>query len=313
MSDENLIVGPETLDDAGVYRLDRDTALVQTLDFFPPVVDDPVWFGRIAAANALSDVFAMGGRALTAMNIVCFPATLPTEILGRMLKGGAEKILEAGAILVGGHSIRDTEVKYGLAVTGLVHPDRLISNANARDGDLLVLTKPLGMGAVTGAIKGQKLPADLIEQACEQMAALNRAAAEAAVAACATAMTDITGFGLMGHARGMAAASSVTFEIVAADLPLFPTALDLAGRKFISGAVVRNRVYLESEVEVGSLVPEPLWQLAFDAETSGGLLIAVPAQAAADLCADLRARKVPCAAVVGRVTSFQDPLRVRLV
>lgn len=312
MSDENLLVGSDTLDDAGVYRLTDDTALVQTLDFFPPVVDDPVWFGRIAAANALSDVYAMGGRALTAMNIVGFPKELDIEILGEILVGGAEKVIEAGAILVGGHSVQDTEVKYGLSVTGLVHPAKLTSNALARAGDVLVLTKPLGMGTISTAMKMEKIDADGIERACEQMAALNRYAAEAMTEVGVRAATDVTGFGLMGHARGMAEASGVTLTFDADRLPLFDGARELADAGLLSGGASRTRLFLGATAAFAETVPHTLQQLALDAETSGGLLIAVAADRADDLVRALEERGTPCAVVVGEVVPRDGEVRVAL-
>ncbi len=315
MSHSDLIVGPQTLDDAGVFRLDAKTGLVLTLDFFPPIVDDPVWFGRIAAANALSDVYAMGGRPITAMNIVGFPTTLPISVLGDILRGGAEKVLEAGAIIVGGHSVRDSEVKYGMSITGLVDPARIVSNARARPGDVLVLTKPLGMGAAATAIKKEKLDAQGIEAACEQMATLNKGAATAMLEAGCESATDVTGFGLMGHARGMAEASGVTIEFRAADLPLFsggPGARALAEQGFTSGGAVRTRKFLGANAEVGSQVPDALAALAFDAETSGGMLIAIAPERLDRLIALLRREATPCAAVIGRVLDRQGEIRVRL-
>lgn len=308
----DLLVGSETLDDAGVFRLDSERALVQTLDFFPPIVDDPLWFGRIAAANALSDVYAMGGTPLTAMNIVGFPKDLDLEILGQILLGGAEKVLEAGAVLVGGHSVQDAEVKFGMSVTGLIHPDRITTNAGARPGDVLILTKPLGMGAASTAIKADKLEDRLIEAAQAQMATLNKAAAAAVAEIGAHAVTDVTGFGLLGHARGMAEASRCTLEFVAADLPLFESALDLARAKMLSGGANRTRLFLGTQAEVASTVPFPLAQLAFDSETSGGLLIAVAAGAADRLLAALVARGTSVAVVVGRVVARDGEVRVRL-
>jgi selenide,water dikinase len=296
-----------------VVRLDAERALVQTLDFFPPVVDDPVWYGRIAAANALSDVYAMGGKPLTAMNIVGFPAVLPPSLLGEILRGGAEKVIEAGAILVGGHSVRDTEVKYGLSVTGIVHPDRIVTNAAARPGDVLVLTKPLGMGAITTAIKQDKVGDDVAEAACAQMATLNKDAAEAALAAGAKAATDVTGFGLMGHGRGIAEASRVTLELDHAAVPLFPGALALAEQKLVSGGAGRTRAFLGEQAEVAAAVPAALCDLCFDAETSGGLLIAVDPARADALVADLVRRRTPCAVVVGRVAERRGEVRIRLL
>ncbi len=309
---EALLVGSDTLDDAGVYRLDERTALVQTLDFFPPVVDDPRWFGRIAAANALSDVYAMGGRPLTAMNIVGFPKELDIAILGEILHGGAEKVAEAGAVLVGGHSVQDAEVKYGLSVTGIVDPGAILSNASARVGDVLVLTKPIGMGTINTAIKMQKIGADLIEAACEQMATLNRGACDAALEVGVHSVTDVTGFGLMGHGRGMAEASGVTLEFVADHVPLFPEALELAEQNLLSGGASRTRLFLGATAEIRGSIPFALQQLCFDAETSGGLLIAVAEENVDRLLAALRQRGVPNA-VIGRVQARAGEVRVRLV
>ena len=286
---------------------------MQTLDFFPPVVDDPVWFGRIAAANALSDVYAMGGVPLTAMNIVGFPKELEISILGEILKGGAEVVLQSGAVLVGGHSVQDAEVKFGMSVTGMVHPDRVHTNAGARPGDTLVLTKPIGMGAASTAMKFDKLDDARALAAQTQMATLNKGAAEAMVEVGVHAATDVTGFGLMGHGRGIAEASGVTLEFTAGDLPLFEGALQLAEDKLLSGGANRTRLYLGDMAAVDESVPFPLAQLAFDAETSGGLLIAVPADRTDALVAALKQRDTPCAAVVGRVVERDGEVRVRLV
>jgi selenide,water dikinase len=273
--DPRLLVGPETLDDAGVYRMGPKEALVQTVDFFPPIVDDPVWFGRIAAANSLSDVYAMGGRPLTALNIVGFPSGLDLSVLGEILRGGIEKLREAGCALLGGHSVRDSEVKYGLAVTGLVDPERMTTNAGVRAGDRLVLTKPLGMGAFSTAIKkGRVAPAEE-EAGSRQMATLNRGAAEAMSAAGARAATDITGFGLLGHSANMARESGVTIRFHAAALPIFPGSRELAREGLVSGGVKRNREQLQERIRVEAGVPADLLDVILDAETSGGLLIAI--------------------------------------
>lgn len=308
----DLIVGSDTLDDAGVFRIDAERALVQTLDFFPPIVDDPTWFGRIAAANSLSDVYAMGGTPLTVMNIVGFPKELELSILGEIMCGSAEKVIEAGAVIVGGHSVQDVEIKFGLSVTGMVHPDRVITNAGAMAGDLLVLTKPLGMGAVSTAIKLERLPAASIEAASRQMATLNRGAAIAMAEVSTRAATDVTGFGLMGHARGMAVASGVTVELEAARLPIFDGALELAEAKLLSGGANRTRLYLGKEAEVSDSIRYPLQQIAFDAETSGGMLIAVPPDRLDTLLAALRREGAPCAAVVGRVVARRGDISVSL-
>jgi selenide, water dikinase len=306
-----LIVGPDTLDDAGVYRITADIALVQTLDFFPPIHDDPVWFGRIAAANSLSDVYAMGGVPLTAMNIVGFPKELSIEILGDILQGGAEKIIEAGAVIVGGHSVADAEIKYGLSVTGRVHPDRVVTNAAAKPGDILVLTKPLGMGATATAMKLEKLSEERGLRAAMQMATLNAGAARAMCAVGVKSATDITGFGLAGHGRGMAEASGVTLEIQADAVPLFEGALELAEQKLLSGGAKRTRMFLGAHAEVAAHLSAALAGLMFDAETSGGMLIATPPARVDELLALLRAEKTPCAAVIGRVTERQGEVRIR--
>ncbi len=310
---DSLIVGPDTLDDAGVFRLTSEIALVQTLDFFPPIHDDPVWFGRIAAANSLSDVYAMGGVPLTAMNIVGFPKELPIEILGDILRGGAEKVIEAGAVIVGGHSVADAEIKYGLSVTGRVHPDRVVTNAAARPGDVLVLTKPLGMGATSTAMKFEKLSEERGLLAAEQMATLNAGAARAMNQVGARAATDITGFGLAGHARGMAEASGVTLEFAAESVPLFPGALEFAEQKLVSGGAKRTRLFLGERAEVKATLPPSLVSLMFDAETSGGLMIAVPPERLSELLRALAAEQTLCAAVIGRVLERQGEIRVRFV
>jgi selenide,water dikinase len=308
---DDLIVGPETLDDAGVFRITPDIALVQTLDFFPPIHDDPLWFGRIAAANALSDVYAMGGVPLTVMNIVGFPKELPISILGEILKGGAEKVIEAGAVVVGGHSVQDAEIKYGLSVTGRVHPDRVVSNAAAKPGDLLVLTKPLGMGATSTAMKFEKLDARLAEAAAVQMATLNKGGAAAMLRCGVRSATDITGFGLAGHGRGMAQASGVTLEIVAAAVPLFEGALALAEQKMLSGGAKRTRAFLGAHAEVAASVPDALAGLMFDSETSGGLLIAIAKEREHELLEELKKEGTICAATIGRVVPRDGEVRVR--
>lgn len=272
----NLLVGTNTADDAGVYRLSEELALVQTVDFFAPVVDDPYWFGAIAAANALSDVYAMGGRPLTALNIAAFPiGTLPVEVLAEILRGGAEKLLEAGVTLVGGHTIDDPEPKYGLAVTGLIHPDRIITNAGARPGDRLVLTKPLGSGIATTAIKRGLAGDDLREVVTARMATLNRLASEAMVETGAHAATDITGFGLLGHLGEMVLASGLVATIRAGAVPLLPGVLELAAQGVVPGGTMRNLEWLGERVSLDPAIPEPLRLVLGDAQTSGGLLIAI--------------------------------------
>lgn len=289
-----------------MYRIDAERALVQTLDFFPPVVDDPTWYGRIAAANALSDVWAMGGTPLTALNIVGWPKVLDVEILGEILAGGLEKTREAGAVLCGGHSVTDQEIKYGLSVTGVVHPERFWRNSGAREGDLLLLTKPLGMGAVSTGIKKDVVDADMAERAMQQMAALNKAAAEAVADLEVHAATDVTGFGLMGHGFEMADGAGLTLRIRAGEVPLFEGALGLAESGVLSGGAKRGRANLEGKVGVASSVPDALASLLFDAETSGGLLLAVPEAEASQAERRLRDAGTACAAVVGQFAGFDQ-------
>lgn len=292
-------------EDGGVFRLDAERALVQTLDFFPPIVDDPRWFGRIAAANSLSDVYAMGGRPLTAMNIVGWPRELDVEILGEVMAGGLEKIEEAGAALCGGHSVVDGEVKYGLSVTGVVHPERFWRNGGARVGDALLVSKPLGMGAVSTAMKKDKVDAlhadaGMAERAMAVMATLNRRASELAAEFDVHAATDVTGFGFAGHACEMAAGAGLVLEVDTSALPLMAGALELVRAGALSGGCARGRQHFGSRVQVADGVEAALVDLLFDAETSGGLLLAVPEAEAEALAARLRDGGVPSHAIAGR-------------
>ena len=290
-TDPNLLVGTNTADDAGVYRLAPDLALVQTVDFFTPVVDDPYWFGAIAAANALSDVYAMGGRPITALNIVGFPVgTLSLDVLAEILRGGSDKAREAGVTLVGGHTVDDAEPKYGLAVTGLIHPDRIVTNAAGQAGDALVLTKPLGSGIATTAIKQGVATEELSAAVIALMATLNRAAAEAMMEAGPHAATDVTGFGFLGHLAEMAAGSGLCATIAAGSVPLLPGILDLAQQGVAPGGTRRNLEALASRLEFDEAVPQPLRLALADAQTSGGLLIALPSHAVPRLLAGLQAR-----------------------
>ncbi len=294
-------MGAETSDDAGVYRIGPDKALVQTVDFFPPVVDDPLVFGRIAAANALSDIYAMGGTPLTALNIVGWPQALDIELLGEMLRGGREKLDEAGCALVGGHTVVDAEVKFGMAVTGLVDPARMTTNRGARPGDRLVLTKPLGTGVVTTALKADKATDAEVEAAVAAMCTLNKGAAEAMAAAGARCATDVTGFGLLGHAGHIARESGVTLRIRAGALPCLPGALRLAERGIKTGAYARTKAHLGASASLHPDVGKGAAVLVFDAETSGGLLIAVAPERAAPLLEDLHRRGLDQAAEIGEV------------
>lgn len=275
--DPNLLVGTSTHDDAGVYRIADDLAIVQTVDFFPPTVDDPFVYGQIAAANALSDVYAMGGKPKTALNLFAFPERdIDPEWLAEILGGGADRMRAAGCVVLGGHTVRDSEIKFGYAVTGFVHPDRVLTNATAKPGDVLVLTKPLGTGFVTTAAKKRQCPPETLAAACASMVALNDVASELALAAHAHAMTDVTGFGLAGHGYEMASGSGVTLRIRLAALPSFPGVTDLIRGKFQTRASASNRAYVADQLRYESEPDPVLVELLFDAQTSGGLLVAVP-------------------------------------
>jgi selenide, water dikinase len=303
-TDPNLLVGRETSDDAGVYRLTADVALVQTIDFITPVVNDPYDFGRIAAANALSDVYAMGGRPLTAMNVVCFPIrTMDKAVLREILRGGLEKIHEAGAVLAGGHSVEDPEIKYGLSVTGLVHPDRILTNAGVQPGDVLILTKPLGTGVLATAIKAGLLSESAEKQVIESMATLNKTAAEIMSAYPVHACTDITGFGLLGHALEMATASRMSIAIEVEKVPLLPEVMDSVQMGLVPAGSFSNRNYCAHRISQLRAIDPMLLDLLADAQTSGGLLISLPEQSASSLVSALKAGGVADAAVIGRATA----------
>lgn len=267
LADPNVLVGFDTADDAGVYRLNPECALVQTVDFFTPIVDDPRTYGQIAAANALSDIYAMGGKPLSALSIVCFPKNGDLDDLKEILHGGAEKMIEAGCAVVGGHSVDDDEIKFGYAVTGLVHPDRVWTNAGARPGDVLVLTKPIGTGAITTALKRGIAREEHVQAAIESMARLNRVEAEA------HGCTDITGFGLLGHAREMALASGVTLEFDAAAIELLPGALEYSAAGARPGGQKNNREFASCAVRIEGDLDEAMEALLYDPQTSGGLLL----------------------------------------
>ena len=301
----DLLVGAADGDDAAVLRLDADRALVLTTDFFTPIVDDAGDWGRIAAANALSDVYAMGGRPLVALNLTAWPAAdLPLELLAEVLRGGAEVAMRAGCPVVGGHSIDDPEPKYGLAVVGLADPDRLLTIDRARPGDRLLLTKPLGTGVVATAVKrGEPDPA-VVAAAVAAMTTLNRDAAEAALTAGVLAATDVTGFGLLGHLHRMLRASGVAAEVDAARVPFLPGAAELAAAGFVPGGTRNNEAFLRERVELEPGLPPVVATLLHDAQTSGGLLLAVAPERLAGLVADLRGRGVE-PALVGRVLAGQ--------
>jgi selenide,water dikinase len=305
ITDPRLIVGTETADDAGVYQISEDVALVQTADLFPPVVDDPYAFGAIAAANALSDVYAMGGRPLTAMNLIGWPnGVIEYDVMGEVMRGGADKLAEAGATLVGGHSWDDAEPKYGLSVTGVVHPKQVVTNADAKPGDELVLTKPLGVGIITTALKGQQASEAAVEEATRVMATLNRAGAEAMMEVGVHAATDVTGFGLLGHLREMTKGSQVGAELSMRAIPIIAEARSLIERDLAPGGTRRNLQSLAEDVDFGD---RPLTEqlLLADAQTSGGLLIAVAPEKLDQLLSALKARGTPVAARIGRCV--EDP------
>jgi selenide,water dikinase len=302
VTDPAVLVATNTADDAGVYRIFPDLALVQTVDVFTPVVDDPYWFGAIAAANALSDVYAMGGTPRMALNIAGFPRSkLSLEILAEILRGGADKCAEAGVAVIGGHTLDDPEPKFGLAVTGFVHPDRVITNAAARPGDRLVLTKPLGMGVITTGIKAERTSRPTIDEAVRVMAALNRPAAEAMADVGVSAATDVTGFGLLGHLYEMTRGSGMRARIRLAAVPILEEAWSLAHERIIPGGTQRNRESLSGAVTWEG-VDEEAQVLLCDAQTSGGLLIAVPEARLGLLERALRARGAMEAAPVGEIT-----------
>ena len=300
-------MGTETADDAGVYRLRPDLAIVNTVDFFTPIVDDPYMFGQIAAANSLSDVYAMGGEPATALNIVCFPrGKMDIGVLGEVLRGGADKVKESGAVIAGGHSIIDEEIKYGLSVTGVVHPDRILRNVGAREGDVLVLTKPLGTGIATTALKRGNASEASIEQAVASMAALNKYAAAVMQGYDVHACSDVTGYGLLGHGLEMTGDGSVSIVFEAARLPLIRDAAALAETGNLTGGCKRNREYLDDKTVIDAGVSDALAEVALDPQTSGGLLIAVAEKDGEALVKALADRDVPAAAIVGHVTARKD-------
>jgi len=301
--DTHVLVGAPAGDDAGVFQLDGGPALVQTVDVFTPSVDDPYVFGQIAAANSVSDVYAMGGRPLTALSIIGFPIrTVPDGVMREILRGGIDKMAEAGVSVIGGHSIKDAEVKAGFAVTGVVEPDRIMTNARAQPGDRLILTKPIGTGILAFAAQIDRAPAGALQAAAESMASLNRAAAELMVGCGAHACTDVTGFSLLGHLAEMARASGVDVELTWDDVPLLAGVLDCAAAGMLPGAVERNRESCGERVDAAPGVEPTMVDVCLDPQTSGGLLIAVAEDAAGPFIERLHAAGVVAAAVIGRVT-----------
>jgi selenide, water dikinase len=307
--DPNVLVGFDHADDAGVYQIAPDQALVQTVDFFTPVVDDPYTFGQIAATNALSDIYAMGGKPLTALALVCFPEKADLEILERILAGGLSKMIEAGCTVIGGHSIRDEETKFGYAVTGLINPKKVLTNAGAKPGDAFIFTKALGTGVISTAIKKGKAEPPWIDAAVQSMTTLNRQAAEVIQQAgfLIHAMTDVTGFGLIGHAREMALASNVALRLFSKAIPILPGALDCVRAGFIPGGLKNNRDFAECSVGYDAGVSEHLKTILFDPQTAGGLLISVAPEDARQLTSSLTSAGV-AAVQIGEVCPKTKPL-----
>ncbi|WP_166242315.1 selenide, water dikinase SelD [Paenibacillus turpanensis] len=304
--DPNLLVGTETNDDAGVYKLSDDLALVQTVDFFTPIVDDPYSFGQVAAANALSDVYAMGGKPLTVLNIVAFPIkTLDKAILGEILRGAADKVREAGAALVGGHSIDDQEPKFGLAVTGTIHPDRVRTNAGAKPGDKIIVTKPIGVGILTTSIKKDQLSPEEVSRVTRVMTTLNKTAAETMEPYHVHACTDITGFGLIGHTLEMAKGSGVEIRLYQDRVPVLPRVRELAEAGFVPGGTKNNFNHVKDSVTFDASIDQIGQYILCDAVTSGGLLIAVEGSQADELVAKLKANGVE-ASLIGEVFAAQS-------
>lgn len=306
ISHPNLIVGYEHSDDAAVYQLDDKKAIIQTLDFFTPVVDDPYTFGKIAATNALSDVYAMGGEPILAMNIVCFPNCLDMKILGEILRGGQEKVAESGAVLVGGHSVEDTEPKYGLSITGIVSPDRVLTNSGSKIGDVLVLTKPLGTGILNTAFKGGIISDHHYNSSIVVMEHLNKYAASVFDRFTINAVTDITGFGLIGHLIEMAKGSQKTFQIDSSKIPVIDGVLEYAEMGIIPAGMYRNKEFFDSDIRITNTIDNSLIDVLYDPQTSGGLLISIPERESSTLIDQLK--KVGCLSyeIIGKVSERKE-------
>jgi selenide, water dikinase len=297
----NVLRSIERLDDAGVYKISQDIAIIQTIDFITPIVNDPYSFGQIAAANSISDIYTMGGKPITAMNVVCFPSTsLDISILREILRGGLDKIQEAGVALMGGHSVIDTEMKYGLSVTGVVHPDRLITNSGTRIGDHLVLTKPLGTGIMSTALKNHLVDDKTFLPVVRSMCSLNKVAAELMIESGVHACTDVTGFGLVGHASHLVQDDETGIELEFSAIPVFPGVMDLLEKKVYPGGLGRNRDFYSPSVEIKGKIPEHKLDILYDPQTSGGLLIVVPPQASQEMLKKLH-KVDTSAALIGRV------------
>jgi selenide,water dikinase len=305
--DPNLLVGTDTQDDAGIYKLTDDLAMIQTVDFFTPIVDDPYMFGQIAAANSLSDVYAMGGEPKTVLNIVGFPiTTLGGDVLAEMMKGSADKVKESGAVIAGGHSIDDNEPKFGLSVTGLIHPEKFYKNVGAKPGDALVLTKPIGVGIQTTAIKQEKLTEDQLQKVSETMAQLNKTAAETLKSYHPNAVTDVTGFGLLGHASEIARGTGISLFISAKDVPVLPGTRELAEQDVVPGGTKDNHSWLKDDVAYSKNIDEIEQLILCDAVTSGGLLISLPQEEAENCVRSMHEKGLTDTAIVGEVTEQKN-------
>lgn len=298
--DSNLLVGLDTSDDAAVYKLNEDIALIQTLDFFTPMVDDPYIFGQISAANSLSDVYAMGGSPIVAMNIVCFPSCYDMNVLSKILKGGFDKVKESGALLVGGHTVDDKEPKYGLSVSGIIHPKKVLSNSNAKEGDKLILTKPIGVGILNTAMKENLVSNEVSDKVIEVMTHLNKYAAKSFEHIDVNSVTDITGFGLLGHALEMAKASNVSIEINHKNVPILDGAIDMANMGIIPAGMYRNKEYISKHVEMEN-IDTSIEDILYDPQTSGGLLISVREELAEELVKDIKLNGGIEAKIIGSV------------
>ena len=305
-NDPNLIFGYDTVGDAGVYKISDDVAIVQTVDILTPITDDAFTFGEIAAANSLSDLYVMGAKPITALNIIGFPAKLDLTYLEKIIQGGSEKVKQAGAVILGGHTIKDEELKYGLAVTGIIHPDKLITNENAQPGDLLILTKPIGTGVISTALKAEIASNEAVEKINSSMKTLNNVAAEAMVKVGVNACTDVTGFGLLGHALQLAQASKVSLRIDAKKVPIFEEAFEYAEMSLFPGGSIKNEKFVRPHLSIDGSVNNNLYRLLCDAQTSGGLLISVEESKGERLLTILRDRGINEAKIIGEVIQKKD-------
>ena len=304
--DPNLIFGYDTVGDAGVYKISDDIAIVQTVDILTPIADDAFTFGEIAAANSLSDLYVIGAKPITALNIVGFPAKLDLTYLGKIIQGGSELVKQAGAVILGGHTIKDEDLKYGLAVTGIVHPAKLITNENCQPGDVLILTKPLGTGVISTALKKKQASDDAVEKINQSMKTLNNIASETMVKIGVNGCTDVTGFGLLGHALQLAQASDVSLKIDSKKVPIFDEAIEYASKGFYPGGTLKNEKFVRPSIEVKSSVEKTEYMLLCDAQTSGGLLISVEESKGEKLLNALRKKGVGSAEIIGEVTEKKD-------